>query len=62
MVRGDNNNMAELTHAEMLNEEVAFNLVTINAVLEYLEQKFPGAKQEVYQIAQTILQAHQDSR
>jgi hypothetical protein len=54
--------MAELTHEEMLNEEVAFNLVTINAVLEYLEQKFPGAKQEVYEIAQSILQAHQDSR
>jgi hypothetical protein len=56
------NHVPELSQAEMLNEEVAFNLVTLNATLEYLERKFPGAKQEIYQIAQRILQTHQESR
>ncbi len=54
--------MAELSQSEMLNEEVAFNLVTINAIMEYLERNSPGAKQEIYEIAQKILQAHQNSR
>lgn len=50
--------MADKSRSEMLHEEVAFNLVIINAILEFLENKYPGAKQEVYEICQHIIQEH----
>jgi hypothetical protein len=50
--------MASDPPPNMLNEEVAFNLVTISAVVEYLDQKDPGAKEEIYRIGRRILNEH----
>jgi len=50
--------MASDAVPKMLNEEVAFNLVTISAVVEYLEQRQPGAKEEIYRIGRRILNEH----
>jgi len=50
--------MASEAPPNMLNQEVAYNLVTITAILEYLEQKDPGAKEEIHQIGRRILEEH----
>ena len=50
--------MASDPPSDMLNEEVAFNVVTISAVVEYLDMKDPGAKEEIYRIARRILNEH----
>jgi len=50
--------MASNPPPKLLNEEVAFNLVTISAVVEYLEEREPGAKEAIYRIGRRILNEH----
>ena len=51
--------MSDTPREDLINEEVAFNLVTISAVVEYLEGKFPGAKEEIYALGRNILAEHE---
>jgi hypothetical protein len=55
-VERNSSQMASDNRNELLNEEVAFNLAAIMAILEFLEAKFPGAKEEVFSIGRRILE------